>query len=118
MSNSAMFEFLVPIMTDGTDGAVAPNVRYPIDQNDITEAETRLGFSFPPQLRAFFTEIGSGFLTTGMNSAAPAKVTYINRFLDPDEVATLYLKEDDELVPSEGFGAGEIPFFEVGDRLY
>jgi|GEM_PF-4826311 len=36
----------------------------------------------------------------------------------PGQVADLTTGQDEELSPSEGFDEGEIPFFEVEDRLY
>jgi hypothetical protein len=113
-----MFEFLINVMKDGMTDRAARNVRYPVDPKDIDEAEKRLGFKLPSQLRAFYEQIGCGFLRLPPNADDSRRLNYINRFLDPDEVATLYLGEDEDFDPSDGFDSTELPFFEVGDGLY
>jgi hypothetical protein len=92
-----------------------PNWFTPLDESAVAEAEGRIGFRFPPSLRSFYLEIGSGFLAT--NEAGDKKTTSVNRFLTPAEVADLYLG-DSELMPPEGFEAGELPVFEVGSDLF
>lgn len=112
-----MFEFLLEMMKNGNDYSSSPNVRFPVSTSTILDAEERLRMQFPSQLRAFFEEIGCGFLkiATGKESK---QVNYINRFLEPLEIADLIMNGDTEIMPSEGFSVGDIPFFEVGDMLY
>ncbi|WP_146117663.1 MULTISPECIES: SMI1/KNR4 family protein [Pirellulaceae] len=113
-----MFHFLTSIMRDGTGEPDFPNVRFPVTAEDIESAERRIGNPFPEQLRKFFCQIGSGFLKAPQSDTSRTDFKYINRFLDPDEVAELFLGEDEDIFPSEGFDDGELPFFEIGDRLY
>lgn len=105
-------------MRDGTKEPEYPNVRFPVSAEDIERAERRIGNRFPEQLRCFFSEVGCGFLKASQLETSRADFNYINRFLDPDEIADLLLGEDESVLPSEGFGDGELPFFEIGDQLY
>lgn len=113
-----MFEFLKNVMRDGEEFPEHPNVRFPVSGADVKNAEYRVGVQFPNQLRAFFSEIGCGFLKASQTDSARTEFNYINRFLDPNEVAELYLGVNEDLSPSEGFDDGELPFFEIGDQLY
>lgn len=113
-----MFHFLTTIMRNGTEEPDFPNVRFPVSAEDIESAERRMGNPVAEQLREFFSEIGSGFLKASQSDTSRTGFNYINRFLDPDEIAELLLGEDEDILPSEGFDDGELPFFEVGDRLY
>ena len=113
-----MFEFLQDVMLDDEQFPNHPNTRYPVSYEDIKEAEGRLGFQFPSQLRKFFQEIGCGFLKSSPNDISQTEFNIINRFLDPDEITDLFLGEDEILTPEEGFGENILPFFEVGDQLF
>ena len=41
-------------------------------EEEVAQAEKRLGFRFPSQLREFYLDIGYGHLTTPENPAPPA----------------------------------------------
>lgn len=113
-----MFHFLTDIMRDGEVEPEYPNVRFPVAVEEVESAERRIEIQFPEQLRAFFSEIGCGFLKASQAETSGTDFNHINRFLDPDEIADLFLGEDEGLLPSEGFDDGELPFFEIGDQLY
>ncbi|MDQ0882393.1 hypothetical protein QFZ73_003404 [Peribacillus sp. V2I11] len=55
-------------------------------EKDLIEAEQRLGFKFPPELREFYLEVGYGFLK-GNNENS------ISRLMDPDIIADITLRE-------------------------
>ncbi|KKB72073.1 MULTISPECIES: SMI1/KNR4 family protein [Bacillus] len=88
---------------------------YELKENDLTEAEERLGFSFPKELREFYLEIGYGFIK-GNNENA------INRLLDPDTIADITLREDIyEFDPDlDGIYEEEdkLVFYEVNEGVY
>ncbi|KAA6452745.1 SMI1/KNR4 family protein [Bacillus swezeyi] len=88
---------------------------YELKENDLTEAEERLGFSFPKELREFYLEIGYGFIK-GNNENA------INRLLDPDTIADITLREDIyEFDPDlDGIYEDEdkLVFYEVNEGVY
>jgi hypothetical protein len=113
-----MFEAFRTLMADGDRHPDAVNVYYPIDPSEIDESERRLGYRFPSELREFFREIGYGFFKSASDPHDKRDYNYINRFLAPSQVADLLLGAEPDEIPSEGFGEGEIPFFEVGDQLY
>jgi hypothetical protein len=113
-----MFEVIRNLMVDGNKTPDHPNVFYRVSDAEIVESERRLAFHLPDELRAFYQEIGYGFFKTVTPQVIGDNYNYINRFLAPSQIADLLLGDDEESMPSEGFDAREIPFFEVGDRLY
>lgn len=113
-----MFEFMNDIIESSRKNPEGANVFYPVSQSDIAEAEIRLKRLFPDELKAFFGEIGCGFLKAGKADLSRTSFNYLNRFLDPGEIADICLGEDEDMAPSEGFAADELPFFEIADQLY
>jgi hypothetical protein len=105
-------------MANGNEERDHPNVFYPVAEGEIVDAESRLGVRLPEQLRTFYHEVGYGFFKSARPLTERSGFTYINRFLAPSQVADLLTGQDEEVSPSEGFDEGELPFFEVGDRLY
>lgn len=83
--------------------------------DELRSAETTLGRDLPVPLRRFYLEIGAGSLR--VSSDATAVRDHPNRFLYPEEIAGL-LSGEHEWAPEEGFDDGELPFFEVGDKLF
>jgi hypothetical protein len=117
-SGDKMFEKIRKLMVNGNDNPDHPNVFYTVSNEEATASARRLGFELPEQLRTFHREVGYGFFTTSFPEHHGERYNYINRFLAPSQIADLLLGCDEELMPGEGFDEGEIPFFEVGDRLY
>src|SRR5262245_4564494 len=113
-----MFEQIRSLMANGNDAPDYPNAFYPIDEEEIAASDRRLGYQLPEQLRAFHREVGYGFFKTSNPQGPRGEYNYINRFLAPSQIADMLLGEDEAVMPGEGFDDGEIPFFEVGDRLY
>ena len=113
-----MFDAIQQLMVDGNKTPDYPNVYYPVSEEEIAASESKLGHQLPEQLRAFHREIGYGFFKSATTQIRGQNFNYINRFLAPSQIADLLLGNDEESMPSEGFDDGEIPFFEVGDRLY
>ncbi|GAB6256940.1 type II toxin-antitoxin system antitoxin YxxD [Peribacillus sp. N1] len=88
---------------------------FPLKEKDLIEAEERLGFKFPPELREFYLEVGYGFLK-GNNENS------ISRLMDPDTIADITLREgifeyDPDL---EGIydEADKLVFYEVNEGVY
>ena len=116
-----MFEFLTKYKVSHFDINMdyGPNVFFPLSENDISKQERRLGFDFPFQLRTFYKEIGNGFITANVSDAEKnISCSSINRFITPEEATDLYIGEDVVVMPEEGFGDDELPFFEIGDGLF
>ncbi|MCI0430162.1 MAG: SMI1/KNR4 family protein [Rhodospirillales bacterium] len=110
-----MYEFLRRYV-NVKDG---PNSFVPVTQNEILEAEKRIGLSLPEQLQTFYTEIGCGFLKAPRDSDLSDEKWFdnINRVVGPSEIADLYLGVA-AWGPAEGFLPGLVSFFDVGDDTY
>lgn len=86
-----------------------------LQENELLNAEERLGFDLPNELRDFYLEVGYGFIK-GSNRNA------INRIMDPDTIADITLREgiyefDPDL---EGIYEEDdkLVFFEVNEGVY
>ena len=99
------------------------NLFFPLDQAEITEAELFLGFPFPPQLRAFYEEIGYGYLSTphtppvghhqsGNEILHPLVVAHFARGEREWEGQDRWMSE----AVAQGLKTGHLPFFEMYDR--
>ncbi len=113
-----MFEAILSLMVNGNDNPNHPNTFYPVSDEEAIAAGRALGYRLPEQLRIFHREVGYGFFKSSSPEIQKENFNYINRFLAPSQIADLLLGNDEEGMPSEGFDEGEIPFFEIGDRLY
>ena len=97
-----------------------PNSFVPLESDEVPQAEARLGFTLPKQLKEFYREVGCGFLLApeGADTTDNRWVRdNINRVVDPSELADLYLGKC-VWGPREGFLPGLLPFFEVGDGTF
>jgi hypothetical protein len=99
----------------GERGIIHRNNFYPVYESEIKEAEERLGYEFPSELKSFFLEIGYGFLKGDFKGFH--QNTYTNRILDPVSIADILLEGVDsgQLHPETEFLEGEMPFFEIGE---
>lgn len=86
-----------------------------LQENELIDAEERLGFALPKELRNFYLEVGYGFIK-GSNGNA------IDRIMDPDTIADITLREgiyefDPDL---EGIYEEDdkLVFFEVNEGVY
>jgi antitoxin YxxD len=83
---------------------------YKLDKSDILEAEQRLGYNFPLELRGFYTEIGYGFLCN-------EKKEMFDRVMDPGSVADFMLCEGmyEGNAEDEYYDKDFLVFFEVSE---
>jgi len=86
-----------------------------LQENELLEAEERLGFELPNELRDFYLEVGYGFIKGSDGNA-------INRIMDPDTIADITLREgiyefDPDL---EGIYEDDdkLVFYEVNEGVY
>ena len=86
-----------------------------LQENELLDAEERLGFELPNELRDFYLEVGYGFIKGSDGNA-------INRIMDPDTVADITLREgiyefDPDL---EGIYEDDdkLVFYEVNEGIY
>ncbi|MCP1161276.1 SMI1/KNR4 family protein [Bacillus infantis] len=87
---------------------------YKVTVNDIISSEKKLGISFPIELREFFKEVGYGFIKG-------KSVNSINRFMDPNSIAEITLREgyyeydpDLEIYDEKD----KLIFYEVNEGVY
>lgn len=86
-----------------------------LQENKLLNAEERLGFELPYELRDFYLEVGYGFIKGSDENA-------INRIMGPDTIADITLREgiyefDPDL---EGIYEEDdkLVFFEVNEGVY
>jgi len=89
---------------------------YPIQLEDIKEAENRLGYKLPTQLRMFYQEIGDGTFQNNQDHSI-VDDCYANCILHPKEIADIKLLgyESGLILPSVEFAEDELPIFEIAD---
>lgn len=86
-----------------------------LQENELLDAEERLGFELPNELRDFYLKVGYGFIKGSDGNA-------INRIMDPDTIADITLREgiyefDPDL---EGIyeEKDKLVFYEVNEGVY
>jgi len=109
-----MFDYLKPYM--GKKG-IGENKFFPVSAQDIEEAEKRIGYKFPPQLRVFYEEIGDGSFQSNHDNSIVDDGCYANCILHPKESADIKLLGYDsgQILPSVKFAEDELPIFEIAD---
>lgn len=88
---------------------------FKLSEDDIINAERKMGLELPSELKEFFKEVGYGFIK-GSNSTA------INRMIDPGTIADIRLRKGlyesdpdlDGLYDEESM----LIFFEVNEGVY
>jgi hypothetical protein len=92
---------------------------YPVTENEIEDAENRLGIKFPSQLRNFYKKIGYGSLKVPHNAPPNYVSHYINRINSPRMLADIVLLgQESGNISEEALECMEqddLPFFEVSD---
>ena len=88
---------------------------YKVEQNEIMEAEKRMGITIPSDLRKFYQEIGYGFVKNEGGA--------INRLIDPLGCSDIRLREDmyeydPDLEMYETYEEDSLIFFEVNEGVY
>lgn len=88
---------------------------YNVHENELLDAQERLGFKFPKELREFYLEVGYGFIKSRNQNA-------FNRFLGPGTIADIRLREDIYELDPDLDGIYEeddrLVFFEVNEGVY
>ncbi|MDR7241923.1 SMI1/KNR4 family protein [Priestia megaterium] len=90
------------------------NKIYHVSEQEILQAEDRMGIRFPNDLRQLYLEVGYGFIKEPSNTA-------INRIMGPKTVANVKLREgvfefDSDL--EEFDEEDKLIFFEVNEGVY
>lgn len=99
---------------------ISENCFWSLDNiEEIIESEKRLGFEFPQALKAFWRNIGYGYLESTDPKLGKLTMDHHNKIIRPKEIADiLLLKEESGLILPEAveyMDPDEMPFFEIGD---
>ena len=96
-----MFEEFKCRMTKETDLVV-----YSVKEEDILNAEERMGFQFPDPLRKFYQEVGYGFIKATPN--------FHNRIMPPSDVADFVCgSEEYQYVDKSIYDENELVFMQI-----
>jgi antitoxin YxxD len=96
------------------------NYFYPVTEKEICDAEKKMGFPIPSELREFYLEIGTGKLPISLKEK-DTNNGLENRILSPDHLADIMtgtlINEETGLYFSrdnyEDMQPGDLPFFEI-----
>jgi len=79
---------------------------FPIGENEIENAEKRINFMFPEELRCFYSEIGYGFIL--------GSKSFSSLIMSPNLVAAYICSEDPyEYVDRSVYSDEDLPFFNL-----
>ena len=113
-----MFNYLKPYIGNIE---LTGNRFFPVSTQDIEDAEKRLGYKFPPQLRVFYDELGDGSFQHNHDLSITDN-SFSSCVLHPKEIADIKLLgyESGQILPSVKFAEDEMPVFEVdgGDMFF
>lgn len=84
------------------------HIFYSVEQNEVINAENRMGNNFPNELKEFYSEIGYGFL------CKDDKV-HTNRIMHPSDIADFYCEDEVySYVDRDLYESNELIFFDLG----
>lgn len=82
---------------------------YDVTSEEIKNAEERMGFLFPESLKAFYCEVGYGFIKTSPN--------FINRIMSPSDIADFICESEEyEYVDKSIYNEDELVFMHIADE--
>lgn len=117
------FSYLKKFVRTASASVHAPeNLFYPVSVDKIANAEHKLGYCFPSQLKAFYKEIGFGILESPENPPEGYHFYGVNRIIDPLSLADIVLNgpESEQIMPAtyKLLEPGDLPFFEMYDSSH
>lgn len=87
-----------------------------VSPDQILDAERRLGFSLPSQLRCLYEEFGYGFITVGRDSLC--RTTSTNRICTPKDIGDLREGICEWMMPYTKIQPDVLPFFDRDVDLF
>ncbi len=108
-----MFEFLKPLVRIPSPTlrlGLFENGFFPVDHALIFEAEERLGYTFPDELRAFYIEIGEGRLQSGEEARLVSHSH--NSVIHPTDIPKLLDGTCEWMMPYTEIQPDVLPFFD------
>lgn len=109
------FDFLKEFFSERDNGR--PNWFIPLNLSEVSDIERQLSVEFPEDLKAFYKEIGYGFLRVSRHDGDHAEPYVNNLILSPSQIA-LALNTSSEFGPPEGFAEHEYPILDLGDKRF
>lgn len=113
------YSYLKPYVHTNPEDKVDGNFFVSLSEEEILEAEQIIGAQFPSELRAFYQEIGYGFLTHPHILPVGYKFYSSNLIHAPSSIALILNKgvESGLIMEStlELLSPGDWPMFEIGD---
>lgn len=115
-----MFEFLKPYKYENIqEERFTKNNFFPVTEEEILNFEKKFGYELPSQLKAFYREIGYGFLTRSHEYQETYQFSNTNRINPTDLMIEMIEHGQSSGIISadahELLQHGDIPFFEIGD---
>lgn len=115
-----MFEFLKPYKYKNIhEKRFTKNNFFPVTDEEILNFEEKFGYELPSQLKAFYKEVGYGFLTRPHEYQEDYQFSNTNRVNPPDLLTEMLENgQSSGLISEDAYELlqpGDIPFFEIGD---
>jgi hypothetical protein len=116
------YDYLKKYVVEKSPGAEI-NSFYKVEDEEIKNAEEKLGYKFPEELKEFWREIGSGLFRSSVPEKGITQKDWVNALLYPSEIATILLEgAESELILPEAYerfeglrSEGDFIFFEIAD---
>jgi hypothetical protein len=110
------YDYLKKYVVEKSPGAEI-NSFYKVEDEEIKNAEEKLGYKFPEELKEFWREIGSGLFRSSVPEKGITQKDWVNALLYPSEIATILLEgAESEMISEEMLDLleeDEVPFFNV-----
>lgn len=115
--STRLYDELLPYVVD-LAASDKPTWFRRLEHRSILEAEARLGYAFPRQVRAFYEEIGFGVMRAGARGPKDESWRLVgNRILHPSTVAAL-VQGEAEINADPPLRTNEWPVFEASEGDY
>lgn len=101
------FDYFRKYIIENKTDENARHIFYKVNEIDVSTAESLIGYNFPEELKAFYNEIGYGFVCKDDNLR-------IDRIMHPQDIADFILGDDVyEFIDKSIYPDDEIPFFHI-----
>lgn len=103
------YEDAIAIIRSAPASDASPVLMDPVEIDEISEAETELGRTFPADLKKLWQEVGYGDFKAPLKGGK--RTAFVNRLMHPGLIVETYQTYSEEYGDS-------IPFFDVADEDY
>jgi antitoxin YxxD len=117
------YDYLKPFVCELSKVRHHQNYFYPVSEKELLQAEKKIGFTFPDELRRFYQEIGAGSLSLSLGQPENRYSVGSNIIIAPEHLEDVMtgtlINEETGLYFSrdafEDLQPGDLPFFEISD---